>query len=299
MATNTIAGVNPAIIAEMTIPSLKTALAPLRAFVLDASPEIAQVGESVTTRYVTNPTAVDLSSGYTAQDTTLNAVTVTLNRFYGFVVGFKDADRSKSLVDLGRLFVEPSVHAVGRDIFGQVWNLVNDTNYPAAAATEITVTAANFDRDDVVDLGTQLTTNGVPYTGRSLILAPAHYGALVKDLNAADSAGQSTTLTEGRVPRVAGFDVYESPECDGNGVNAAGLACHKNNLIVAARGVDFPQLAGAAGVQVENVVIPDLGIPVQIRQWYNPDDGELKLSVGVLYGVKFGLPNAGMKIVTA
>lgn len=299
MATNTIAGTNLAAIAEMTIPNLKSALVPLNAFTTDFSPDIAQMGATVTTRYATQPTAVDLSSGYTSQNTELTALNITLSRFYGFVYGFNDVERSKSAVNLLDIFVEPAVQAIGVDVFGQLWNLVNDTNYPAAAATELTSTAANFDRDDVVDLATQLTTNKVPLRGRSLILAPGHYGALAKDLNAADSAGQTTTIGENIIPRLHGFDVYQSPECDANSVSVAGLACHRNNILMAARGVDFPAEAAAAGVEVQNVVVPGLGLPVQFRRWYDANAGELKVSVGVLYGVLFGLPNAGMKIVTA
>ena len=299
MATNTIAGTNLAAIAEMTIPNLKSALVPLNAFTTDFSADIAQMGATVTTRYATQPTAVDLSSGYTSQNTELTALTVTLSRFYGWVYGFNDVERSKSAVNLLDIFVAPAVQAIGVDVFGQLWNLVNDTNYPAAAATELTVTAANFDRDDVADLATQLTTNKVPKMGRSLILAPGHYGALAKDLNAADSAGQTTTIGEHNIPRLHGFDVYESPECDANSVSVAGLACHRNNILMAARAVDFPAEAAAAGVEVQNVVVPGLGLPVQFRRWYDANAGELKVSVGVLYGVLFGLPNAGMKIVTA
>jgi hypothetical protein len=299
MATNTIAGANLAAIAEMTIPHLMSELVPLNAFTRDFSPDIAQKGASVTTRYATQPSAVDLSSGYTSQDTTMTSLTVTLNTFYGFVYGFNDVERSKSAVNLLDIFVAPAVQAIGVKVFGDLWNLVNDTNYPAATATELTVTAANFDRDDVADLAGQLTTNKVPKLGRSLILHPTHYTALAKDLNAADSSGQVTTIGEHRIPRLHGFDVYESPECDGNSVNVAGLACHRNNILMAARGVDFPSEASAAGVRVENVVVPGLGLPVQFRRWYDPNAGELKVSVGVLYGVLFGLPNAGMKIVTS
>ena len=57
--------------------------------------------------------------------------------------------------------------------------------------------------------------------------------------------------------------------------------------------------AAEAGVQVSTVILPEIGLPVQFRRWYEPSSGNLLYSVGVLYGVKFGLPNAGMKIVSA
>ncbi len=52
-------------------------------------------------------------------------------------------------------------------------------------------------------------------------------------------------------------------------------------------------------VDFQNVVLPDLGLPVQFRKWYDPSTGYLMYSMGVLYGVKFGIPSSGLKIVTA
>jgi hypothetical protein len=295
---NTIAGANLAAIAEMSLQPLQSALLPLRAFTTDFSSDIAQRGASVTTRYATNPTAQDLSSGYTRTDTTLTAITTTLDTYYGFVWGFDDLERSKSSINLNDTFIQPAAYAIAKKVFGDLWNLVNDTNYPAATATELTVTAANFDRDDVADIAQQLTTNGVSKSGRSLILAPGHYAALAKDLNAVDSAGQSITIGENVIPRLHGFDVYESPECDGNSVNVAGLATGRQGMLMAARSVDIATEATRI-VDFQNVVLPDLGLPVQFRKWYDPSTGYLMYSMGVLYGVKFGIPSSGLKIVTA
>lgn len=295
---NTIAGANLAAIAEMSLQPLQSALLPLRAFTTDFSTDIAQRGASVTTRYATNPTAQDLSSGYSRTDTTLTAITTTLDTYYGFVWGFDDLERSKSSINLNDTFIQPAAYAIAKKVFGDLWNLVNDTNYPAATATELTVTAANFDRDDVADIAQQLTTNGVPKAGRSLILAPSHYGALAKDLNAADSAGQTTTIGENVIPRLHGFDVYESPECDANSVSVAGLATGRQGMLIAARSVDIAPEASRI-VDFQNVVLPDLGLPVQFRKWYDPSTGYLMYSMGVLYGVKFGIPSSGLKIVIA
>jgi len=293
---NTIAGANLAQIAMESLPALQDAFLPLNAFTTDFSTDIQTRGESVTTRYPTNPTAQDLSSGYSATDVAMTAITISLDTFYGFVWGFNDLERSKSSINLNDLFVQPAIQAISDKVFGDVWNLVNDTNYPAVAATELAVATASFDRDDVADAAGQLSVNGAAKTNRSLLLHPTQYTALAKDLNAADSAGQVTTLGEHRIPRLHGFDVYESSACDDNSVNAYGLACHKSNLLIAARNVDAPV---EDGLSVETVVIPDLNLPIQFRKWYDKDTGTLKYSMGVLYGVKFGIPSAGLKFVTA
>jgi len=294
MATNTIAGANLAQIAEETLPHLKSCFAPLAGIVTDFSDDVAQAGASVTTRYATKPAAVDLSSGYVSQNTTLTAATVSLDTFYGFVYGFKDDERSKSSIHLNDTFISPAVQSLGDKVFGDLWNIVTAANF----ATNSTVTAANFDRDDVVDLAVSLTdTLKAPKIGRTLWADPSHYGALVKTLNSAEIPGMTAEKMEGAVPRVSGFDIYESDLCDDNGENLAAFAFHKSALIMAGRSVDT-ELAAQAGVEVENVVIPGLNLPVQFRRWYDPTLGELKYSVGLLYGVAKGT-GMGHRIVTA
>lgn len=295
---NTIAGVNLAQVAQDSLDALTSAFLPLHAFSTDFSSEVQTEGASITTRYPTNPTAQDLSTGYSRTDVTMTAIQIDLNTYYGFVWGFNDLERSKSSILLNDLFINPAIAAISAKVFGDVWNLVDDTNYPAATATELLVTAANFDRDDVADLATQLTKNKVPKVGRSLLLHPDYYGALAKDLNAADSAGQVTTIGEHKIPRLHGFDVYESDAIDGNAVNTQGLACGRTNILVAARNVDATPVAKMGG-EVQTIVLPGIGLPIQFRRWYDLNTGYLIYSMGILYGVKFGVPNAGMKIVSA
>jgi hypothetical protein len=66
---------------------------------------------------------------------------------------------------------------------------------------------------------------------------------------------------------------------------------------MAGRGVDSTG-AAEVGVEVENIIIPGLNLPVQFRRWYDPNAGELKYSVGLLYGVAVGM-DFGVRVVTA
>jgi hypothetical protein len=294
MATNTIAGVNLAQIAEETLPSLQSLFAPLAGVITDFSNDISNEGASVTTRFATKPTAVDLASGYTSQNTTLTAKTVTLDTFYGFVYGFKDVERSKSSLMLNDLFIQPSLQALGDKVFGDLWNLVVNANF----GTSTTITAANFDRDDIVDIGTTLTnTKKAPKSGRTIWAAPGHYASIIKTLNSAEFPGMDMNKTEGIAPRVAGFNLYESDQCDANAENLAAFAFHRTALLMAARGVDATG-AAEVGVEVENITIPGLNLPVQFRRWYDANAGELKYSIGLLYGVAFGM-DFGVRVVTA
>tara|TARA_R110000751_G_scaffold210531_1_gene314284 strand:+ start:1225 stop:2115 length:891 start_codon:yes stop_codon:yes gene_type:complete len=296
MATNTIAGANLAAIAEETLPHLTTCFAALAGVHTDLSDNISSAGESVTTRVPTKAAAIDLSSGYTSQNTALTAKTVTLNTFYGQVVGFKDAERSKSVVDLSDQFIPVIIDSLGDKVFGDIWNLVLNANF----STNTVITAANFDRDDVVDLGASLTsTLKAPKEGRTIWSNPTYYGSLLKTLNSAEMPGVSENKAEGTVPRSNKFDIYETDLADANSENLAAFAFHRSSILFAARGVDTAGDASqAAGVEIENVTVPGLEIPVQFRRWYDPNAGELKISVGLLYGVAVG-NDMGHRVLTA
>jgi len=291
---NTIAGVNLAAVAQESLPALQSLFAPLGALQTDFSADVAARGESVTTRVPTKPTAQDLSAGYTATDVAMTSKTISLSTFYGFVWGFTDVERSKSSIMLNDLFVAPALQALGDKVFGDMWNLVVNANF----ATSSTITAANFDRDDIADLGATLTnTKKAPKMQRAIVCNPSYYASLVKSLNSAEIPGMTAEKTEGRVPRVAGFDIYETDLADANAENLGAFAFQKSSLLMAGRSVDATG-ALEAGVQVEDVVIPDLGLPVQFRRWYDPDAGLLKYSVGLLYGFQVG-NDFGVRITSA
>ena len=292
---NTIAGVNLAQIAQESLPALQSLFAPLSALTTDFSDDIRNAGESVTTRYPTKPTAADMSSGYktAASDVAMTAVTINLDTHYGFTYGFADVERSKSSINLNNLFVQPALQALGDKVFGDVWNLITAANF----TTSSTITAANFDRDDLVDLGATLTdTKKAMQSDRAVFLNPTYYGSLVKTLNRAEFPGMSSDKAEANVPRVAKFDCFETDLADANAENLAGFAFQKASLLMAGRTVDA-EMANAAGIEVETVVIPGLGLPVQFRRWYD-SDGILYYNCNLLYGVAKGV-DYGVRITSA
>jgi hypothetical protein len=291
--SNTIAGANLSEIAQESLPNLKSTFSPLASLTTDFSSDISSRGASVTTRFPVNPTAIDLSSGYTVNDVSMTAKTITLNTFFGFVYGFTDVERSKSSIMLNELFIQPALQALGNKVFGDLWNLVTAANF---AQTALNTTAGDFDRSDLADLSATLTGDlKAPKQGRSVVLNPTYYASLVKSLNSAEIPGITADKAEGVVPRVAGFDVYQTDLADANSEYLQGFAFQKASLLMAGRSVDSTG-AAAAGVEVADVVIPDLGLPVQFRKWYDPDLGVLKYSCGILYGMSVG-QNFGVRII--
>jgi len=292
---NTIAGANLAEIAQESLAGLSSLFAPLSALTTDFSADIQGAGESVTTRYPTKPTASDMSAGIksASADVAMTSATVSLDTHYGFTYGFTDVERSKSSINLNNLFIEPALQALGDKVFGDIWNVITAANF----ATASTITAANFDRDDLADLNATLTaTKKAPQGGRSVFMNPTYYASLVKTLNSAEIPGITAEKSEAIVPRVAKFDVYETDLADGNSENLEAFAFQRNSLLMAGRGVDT-ELAEQAGIEVETVVIPGLGLPVQFRRFYD-NDGVLYYNCNLLYGVAKGV-DYGVRVVSA
>ena len=293
---NTIAGANLAEIAQESLAGLSSLFAPLSALTTDFSADIQGAGESVTTRYPTKPTAADMSAGIksAADDVAMTSATVSLNSHYGFTYGFTDVERSKSSINLSNLFIEPALQALGDKVFGDVWNLITSANFGTATSV---ITAANFDRDNIADLNADLTSiKKAPQGGRSVFMNPAYYASLVKSLNSAEIPGITEEKREAIVPRVAKFDIYETDLADDNSQNLAAFAFQRNALLMAGRGVDT-ELAEQAGIEVETVVIPELGLPVQFRRFYD-NDGVLYYNCNILYGVAKGV-DYGIRVISA
>ena len=292
---NTIAGANLAEIAQESLAGLSSLFAPLSALTTDFSSDVQGAGESVTTRYPTKPTAADMSAGIksASADVAMTAATVTLNKHFGFTYGFTDVERSKSSINLNNLFIEPALQALGDKVFGDVWGLITSGTF----GTHETITAANFDRDSLADLNATLTSSKkAPQAGRSVFMNPTYYASLVKTLNSAEIPGITEEKREGIVPRVAKFDVYETDLADDNSENLEAFAFQRNALLMAGRSVDT-ELAENAGIEVENVVIPGLGLPVQFRRFYD-NDGILYYNCNLLYGVAAGV-DYGVRVKSA
>jgi hypothetical protein len=293
---NTLGGINIAQIAEQSLDYLSTQFHPLRAFARDFSTDISGAGESVTTRVPASMTAVDLSSGYTAQDVSSSAVTCTLNKFKGHSAAYTDMEVSKAgnFDWLSSVFLAPALEVTLDAVMDDLLALVLNANY---SANEV-ITAANFDVDEVADLAADLTTAKVPKSERALILPPAYYASIQKDAIVQDASSYGTTagVQENAAQRVHGFSLYEYTGIPANGENLAAIALHPSALVLAAR---QPAAPSDGSVQVADIQDPTTGLPIQLRTWYDNTAGKHYLSMGVLYGVAVGNGAALKRIKSA
>lgn len=281
---NTLGGVNLAQLAQSSLEVLLAQHTPVSAFTTDFSAEVADVGESVTTRIASAVTAGNAASGYTASDVTSTAKTITLNNHKHFTMGFTDLEIAKGGLNmLERTFVRPAVHAVTNAMMDSVLAQVVNATF----SNVVTVTSANFGADDVATLAGDMTTLNVPKADRSLIIKPAYYASLAQD-NAIQASYASTlddSLRNHSVPRVHGFNVFEYSDIPANSENLEGFVCGPESLLIAARQPAIPQNWSGA---VESATDPDSGLTIQLRSWYEGKDGKQYITATVIYGVQTG-----------
>ena len=120
--------------------------------------------------------------------------------------------------------------------------------------------------------------------------------ATIPGVAGAEIPGITADKAEAMVPRVAKFDVHETDLADANAENLTAFAFQRNSLLMAGRTVDS-ELAAQAGIEVETVVIPGLGLPVQFRRFYD-SDGILYYNCNLLYGVAKGV-DYGVRVTSA
>tara|TARA_Y100001963_G_scaffold127141_1_gene180301 strand:+ start:114 stop:995 length:882 start_codon:yes stop_codon:yes gene_type:complete len=281
---NTLGGINLAQIAQQTLETLSAEMPVVSAFTTDFSSDVADVGESVSTRVASAVSAGDATSGYSATDVTSTAKTITLNKHKHFTAAFTDLEIAKGGMDmLERTFVQPAVHSVVNAMMDDLLALVVNATY----SNNTVVTAANFGADDVATLAGDLTTLNVPRGGRAMVIKPAYYAALAKDnaIQASYAFGNPGAIQDNNIPRVHGFDVLEYSDIPANSENLEGFVCGKEALIIAGRQPALPEnWAGS----VESVQDPDTGITLQLRNWYEGKDGAQYITATLIYGVAAG-----------
>ena len=262
---NSLSGINLAHVAQSALDNLSAQQTPVSAFSTDFSSEIADVGESISTRIATAVAAGDATSGYTASDVTSSAKTVTLNKHKHFTMAVTDLEIAKGGMSmLERTFVRPGTHSVINAMVDDLMALIVASEFGNVTGV---ITATNFGADDVATLAGDLTTLNVPKNERALIILPTYYAGLAQD-NAIQASYASTlddSLRDHRVPRVHGFNVYEYSDIPTNSENLAGFACGPESLLIAARQPAIPQNWSGA---VESAPDPDSGLTIQLRSWY-------------------------------
>ncbi|HWN09761.1 MAG TPA: hypothetical protein VNO50_10920 [Pyrinomonadaceae bacterium] len=262
--------------------------------------DLKSSGESVTTRVATDLEADDVSGGFTASDATSTPYTITLDKELGKAHSFTQAELSKGGMDLlRRTFLPSIVNAVGKGVIKEVVKLIMNGTF----ANKTTVAAAAFTADTVAAIATALNNLNVPDSERFGILKPSYYGNLATDdiIQGVNTSGSSEALREHQVRRLSGFDLAEFNGFPTTGTtadeNLHGFFGSREALLIAARFPTMPD-QGNDVVDVENLIEPETGFPLQFQMFYVPKERKWYIALATLFGVKAGVPNNLHRIVS-
>jgi len=279
---------------------------PIAGFSLDMSTDMMEQGKTVSTRIVAAATAptdlVDDESGsYAAvvdnQTTTAVQVTLDPHPVTGFALTDTEAQEIAAGVwsDTAGRLVDTHSRAIASEVLDTVFGKVTVANYGAAS---LTVTAANFDADDVADLRTVAITAGMDPEEMVLVVNPDYYAALLKDNAISDySASQSDALVSGQLPRLSGFQVIEAPTLPSNSENLVGYISSPQAMAIAMRGVDTQDRSQFLTYQIlqDSVV----GATMTYSAIWTPTYRRVEHVFEALYGVSKADGNALKRIVSA
>jgi hypothetical protein len=282
-------------IADKFLESFVAALTPLRAFSTDFTPEFTERGKTVNVPVIGAANAsYDFAGSYSANaDSDVQGIPVILDRHKVQSLHLTDKEVSESSwVSVERLAISKA-RQLAQDVLTDIWSLVTATNYgtpaiPALAATD-------FDADAVLAIRQACATANMPVSDRALILDSAYYSNLLGDAKISHSylmQMAQPSLMEARIPRIYGFDVYETTIMPPNAEDLVGFAAHPRGLAVAMRYLQ--PIAAEAYIEAGPVSDASTGITLGYRRYYDTDSGKMVAAFECVYGFKKAIA-AGIK----
>jgi hypothetical protein len=297
MANTIDSGLNQVIISQAALDAFTTAFAPIMAFTTDFSPDAAEKYDTINVPYVPAATAAqNFSSSYSNQDSTLNKKQITLSG-HKYVSWFTtDKEVAKSPVLSLQRFAKQKGYQLAKAVFQDICSAITAANFSTAALVS---TAANTDSDDIVDVKAACDNADMPEQPRSLVLKSDYVNALLKDNAVQDAAafGNAQAIQEGRLPRIAGFDLHQTNLIPSNSENLVGFAAYPSALAVAVRYLQ-PQGATIDGIY-QPVTHPETGLTLGYREWYDNASASRIAVLECFYGYVLAEASALKRITSA
>ena len=296
---NAITNMTHTLLAERIFNAFVAKITPATRFSSNFSEAETQRGDSVKVPFVSTQDAAGdfvAANGYVMQDADAEGKDVTINKrkYVSWALTTEEIANNPQLsMDM---FVEQKAFQLAKAFLQDIWSVITNANYGAAAHTGL---AANFDSDDVIDISTICDTADWPEFMRSLVLKETYYGNLLKDAGISDASalGTASAVQEGVLPRLSGFDVMKSTLIPGNSENLVGFAAHPDAIFLASRVLRPEDPSGI--ISFETMTDPETGISAAYREWTSPDSDETKRVLEFNYGYLVGNATAIKRIVSA
>lgn len=297
--SNSITGINDDIISQGVLDGFVAALLPLQAFTVSFNADAAKRGDKISIpRISAADAAVTKVAGadYVIQDLDSDAVEITLGQPVYVSGSLTDVEVASSSVLNLELYGKQKGAQLGKKVVQDIMSNITLANFGAAGFTGA---ASAFDVDAAIDLATLCDTANMPEDMRGLVLKETYYSNLLKDqsVTVLQAYGSTGPLQDGKMPRLAGFDLYKSTLIPANGENLVGFAVHPSALAVAIRYL-APQ-EGNGYIRAEALTDAATGITIGVREWYDQDSGTKKKVWECCYGSAVGIAAGIKRLVSA
>lgn len=258
---------------DTAMEAFREELLPLRAFSMkfDPTPMYDRKNGTYTVDVPYVPVAAsayDFTGTYAQQNTTWSTKSVTIDKHKVVDMSLTDTEMANTPMAELRVQFAAKGHALGQAVLEDIMSLIVASNFSSIGHTGA---ASTMDTDKVADIRGVLNALKVPKLDRSLVLADDYYTNLAKDNDSVNVSGQSETRSEGTVPRVHGFNVYESLIIPANGENLEGFACHSSAIGVGLRYLQ-PQ-EGHTYLDARPIIDEETGLVFGFRDFYEPVSG--------------------------
>lgn len=301
MATNTLTAMILTRAGQVVLTNFVKRMLPLRLFSTNIGPDPGVKGSTIQVPLVTAAgDAGDLHDDYSdvrssaTENSAVSTVSVTMAEQP--INGFELSDIEMTQVHenfLPDFLINRAVqcaNSVANACHKYILNLMTAANF---TNTPLTVLAANFDLDAVMNFGADLADADWPVDDDTIPIVmgvkPSYYAKLKQDNAIQDaSASQMDVTRTGRLNRrVDIFDIYQSARIPTVGSTAAtenlvGFAALPDAIAWAQRPVE-PQDDNQL-VEWDTMIDDQTGLSLSYRSWYDPDKGKRYFTYETLFG---------------
>lgn len=280
-------------IAANCLPALKNSTRWLRAAATNFSGDFGKLNQTLNVIAAGTPDAArefSHTTGYGSTDGKLLTTAVSLTSRLFSENTMEDAEfaslNDSTLTELIKASVNSVSAGVEKFVAGKILSDV--------VTNSVEVDAENFAASNLNALRRKVVSMSLPAEAVAAVFNPVLYTGLITDEKIARSTVASVAenaLVQGKVARVAGWDVYEAAALPDNGESLCGLVLHPSALAVAARPVYTP------GADLFEILLDeDSGFAISLKVVSDPIHALVSIVAETFVGAEVVLPDAILRI---
>lgn len=283
---------NDKVFAQEIFQQLTPLLSPFSVFARDISPTAKEKGDTVIVPLFGNTTTTTFTQSTTAYEQTggvVAAITVTLDKRDITPVDLTLQQLAESSA-AGKFdaFAAQMASSHAERMLAHLFSAITTGSFGTAA---VSTTIANYDRD-VFPLIRKAHINAGVRGRKALVINPDVEANFLSDdkLTLALNRGNASTMSEGELGRLYGYDVYCAPELGSNSVSLVGFATGQNAMAIAFRGLgDY--LPNEEYQAVETITDAESGFSMLYTRHWSRAQGKYFINLHSLFGFANAITN--------